>query len=109
MSVTPNYKNALDLPIFNTISKAASNLDLETYVIGGYVRDFILKRDKSNDIDIVAIGSGIDLANEVAQLLPGKHKVAIFKTYGTAMIKDGPIELEFVGARKESYHLNSRK
>ena len=70
--VNPSYISALENPIFRTISKAASNLNLESYVIGGYVRDFILKRGEVKDIDIVAIGSGIDLAKEVSNLLPGK-------------------------------------
>ena len=81
---------------------------MESYVIGGYVRDYLLKRGEAKDIDIVAVGSGIDLAEEVSKLLPGKPKVSIFKTYGTAMLKSGGIELEFVGARKESYSEESR-
>src|SRR5690554_1581833 len=104
----PTYTSALGNPIFRTISKAASNLNLESYVIGGYVRDFMLKRGDAMDIDIVAVGSGIELAEEVSKLLPGKPKVSIFKTYGTAMLKSSGIELEFVGARKESYSEESR-
>tara|TARA_R110002072_G_scaffold1587_1_gene13280 strand:+ start:74519 stop:75946 length:1428 start_codon:yes stop_codon:yes gene_type:complete len=103
-----NFKNALNQPIFNTVSKAASRLDLETYVIGGFVRDLILKRGDAKDIDVVAVGSGIDLAKEVSNLLPGNPKVSVFKNYGTAMLKSGGIELEFVGARKESYSEESR-
>lgn len=103
-----SYPSALLNPIFRTVSKAAENLGLESYVIGGYVRDFLLKRGDGNDIDIVAVGSGIALAEEVSRLLPGKPKVNIFKTYGTAMIKRGSLELEFVGARKESYSKESR-
>lgn len=102
------YISALENPIFRTVSKASQNLNLESYVIGGYVRDFILKRGDAKDIDIVAIGNGIELAQEVSKLLPGKPKVSIFKTYGTAMLKSGGIELEFVGARKESYSEESR-
>ena len=102
------YISALKNPIFRTISKASNNLNLESYVIGGYVRDFLLKRGDAKDIDIVAVGSGIDLAEEVSKLLPGKPKVSVFKTYGTAMLKSGGIELEFVGARKESYSEESR-
>lgn len=102
------YNSALENPIFRTISKGSLNLNLESYVIGGYVRDFLLKRGDAKDIDIVAIGSGIDLAQEVSKLLPGKPTVSIFKTYGTAMLKSGGIELEFVGARKESYSEESR-
>ncbi|WP_432411383.1 CCA tRNA nucleotidyltransferase [Rasiella sp. SM2506] len=103
-----NYKSALQHPVFRVISKAAEQLQLETYVIGGYVRDHILQRGDAKDIDIVAVGSGIALARKVAELLPGKPKVSVFKTYGTAMLKSGGIELEFVGARKESYSENSR-
>lgn len=102
------FPNALKDPIFRVISRAASELDLETYVIGGYVRDYLLNRGESKDIDVVAVGSGIDLANKVSELLPGKPKVVIYKTYGTAMLKSAGIELEFVGARKESYSEDSR-
>jgi poly(A) polymerase len=103
-----NYKTALNLPIFNTVSKAASRLNVETYVIGGFVRDYILRRGDAKDIDIVAVGNGIDLAQEVSRLLPAKPRVSVFKTYGTAMLKSGGLELEFVGARKESYSEDSR-
>ncbi|WP_046759211.1 CCA tRNA nucleotidyltransferase [Kordia jejudonensis] len=103
-----NYKEALQLNIFSTISKAATELQLETYVIGGFVRDFILKRGDAKDIDVVAVGSGIALAKKVASLLPNKPKVQVFKNYGTAMIKTKEIEVEFVGARKESYERGSR-
>lgn len=106
--VRPSYISALQNPIFRTISKASKNLNLESYVIGGYVRDFLLNRGEAKDIDIVAVGSGIDLAQEVSKLLPGKPKVSIFKSYGTAMLKNGGMELEFVGARKESYTEESR-
>lgn len=102
------YISALENPIFRTISRASKNLNLESYVIGGYVRDHILKRGEAKDIDIVAVGSGIELAQEVSKLLPGKPQVSVFKTYGTAMLKNGGIELEFVGARKESYSEESR-
>ena len=105
---TPNYKTALDNPIFNSVSKAASHLKLDTYVIGGFVRDFLLDRGDAKDIDIVAVGSGITLAKEVSKLLPGKPNVSVFKSYGTAMLKSSGIELEFVGARKESYSEDSR-
>ncbi len=108
MAKTTNYTTALTNPIFRTIAQAATNLGLESYVIGGFVRDFILKRGDAKDIDVVAVGSGIELAKEVSNLLPGKPKVSIFKTYGTAMLKTGGIEIEFVGARKESYNEDSR-
>ena len=103
-----NYKTALQNPVFNVLSKAATALGLETYVIGGFVRDHLLNRGTAKDIDIVTVGSGIALAKKVAEILPGKPKVSVFKTYGTAMLKTGGIELEFVGARKESYSENSR-
>jgi poly(A) polymerase len=105
---TPNYRTAILLPVFEYISSAAVGLNIDSYVIGGFVRDFILKRSKSKDIDIVAVGSGIELANKVAELLPRKPKVQIFKTYGTAMLKFDQLEIEFVGARKESYETHSR-
>lgn len=103
-----NYKQALRHPIFNSISKSAKAMDVECYVIGGFVRDYLLKRGTAKDIDIVAIGSGIELAKKVAETLPDKPKVQIFKTYGTAMLKYKDVEVEFVGARKESYTENSR-
>ena len=104
-----NYKEAIQHPIFKIISQAADELGVKSYVIGGYVRDFILKRTSPKDIDIVAVGSGIDLAKKVAQKLENKPKVQVFKNYGTAMINAGDFEVEFVGARKESYHFDSRK
>ncbi|WOD43920.1 CCA tRNA nucleotidyltransferase [Hwangdonia lutea] len=103
-----NYKEALQHPIFKIISQSAKELQLDSYVIGGFVRDYILKRGDAKDIDIVAIGSGIELAKQVAKNLPNKPKVQIFKTYGTAMLRHDDIEIEFVGARKESYNENSR-
>jgi len=102
------YMDALKHPIFEYISKAAVELQLETYVIGGFVRDYFLKRGTPKDVDVVAIGSGIELARKVAQLLPDKPKVQVFKTYGTAMLRFNNIEVEFVGARKESYNEDSR-
>ncbi|WP_034040991.1 CCA tRNA nucleotidyltransferase [Wocania ichthyoenteri] len=103
-----NYKEALYHPIFKIISQSANELQLDSFVIGGFVRDHILKRGAAKDIDIVAIGSGIELAKQVAKNLPNKPKVQIFKTYGTAMLRYDDIEIEFVGARKESYNENSR-
>ncbi|TCI95034.1 CCA tRNA nucleotidyltransferase [Tenacibaculum sp. M341] len=102
------FKEALSNEIFNYITKASEELQLESYVIGGFVRDFILKRGTAKDIDVVAVGSGIELAEKVASLLPTKPKVQIFKTYGTAMLRFNDIEVEFVGARKESYNRESR-
>ena len=103
-----NYKKALQHPIFSFITKASSELNLKTFVIGGFVRDFILDRGTAKDIDVVAVGSGIELAKRVAKLLPNKPKVQVFKTYGTAMLRYNDIEIEFVGARKESYAEDSR-
>lgn len=88
------------------IGEQADELQLECYVIGGWVRDLLLHRP-SKDIDVVVVGSGIDLATAVHKHLRGSH-LSVFKTYGTAQVKKGDIELEFVGARRESYHRDSR-
>ncbi|SDH70178.1 CCA tRNA nucleotidyltransferase [Myroides phaeus] len=109
MNETPIYKEALTHSIFDYVSTAAQELNVDCYVIGGFVRDFLLKRDSKKDIDIVAVGSGIELALKVSQLLPNKPKVQVFKNYGTAMLRYEDIDVEFVGARKESYHFDSRK
>ncbi len=103
-----NYKSALNNKIFEVISQASQELNIDSYVIGGFVRDLLLKRDFKKDIDVVAVGSGIELALKVSQLLPKKPKVQVFKTYGTAMLRFEDTEIEFVGARKESYHFESR-
>ncbi len=103
-----NIKQALNHKIFETVSRAAAQLNLESYVIGGFVRDLLLGRDYKKDIDIVAVGSGIDLALKVSELLPHKPKVQVFKNYGTAMLRYQDIDIEFVGARKESYEFTSR-
>ena len=103
-----NYKSALNNKIFEVISQASQELNLESYVIGGFVRDLLLERDFKKDIDVVAVGSGIELALKVSELLPKKPKVQVFKTYGTAMLRFEDTEIEFVGARKESYNLDSR-
>lgn len=101
-------EQALKHRIFEVISKSAEELGLDSYVIGGFVRDFILNRGVSKDIDVVAIGSGIELAKQVSKNLNGNPKVQVFKTYGTAMLQYDNIEIEFVGARKESYREDSR-
>ncbi|MCV9385408.1 CCA tRNA nucleotidyltransferase [Reichenbachiella ulvae] len=93
--------------IFDHVSSAANELGVETYVIGGFVRDILLKRP-SKDIDFVCVGSGIELAKSSAKKLQTK-KVATYKNFGTAMVKYEDHELEFVGARKESYRKESRK
>lgn len=103
-----NFKSELDTnQIFGVVSRASRKLGLETYVVGGFVRDLILKRH-SKDIDFVCIGSGIQLANEVGHEL-GDVPATVFKNFGTAMIKHQDFDLEFVGARKESYRNESRK
>ena len=103
-----SHKLALSSEIFSVISKASKQIQIDSYVIGGFVRDFLLKRGTAKDIDIVAVGSGIELAQKVAELLPNKPKVQVFKTYGTAMLRYKDVEVEFVGARKESYTEDSR-
>ncbi len=104
-----NYSKALNHKIFKVISEAAEDLSVDAYVIGGFVRDHILERCEPKDIDIVAVGSGIELAKKVSEKLPNKPKVQIFKNFGTAMLRSEDMEIEFVGARKESYRKDSRK
>jgi putative nucleotidyltransferase with HDIG domain len=103
------YRKALENPVFKVVGKAAEDLGLDCYVIGGYVRDYFLDRGQQKDIDIVAVGSGISLAKQVASHMPGNPKVHVYKNFGTAMIRQGDLHLEFVGARKESYRRDSRK
>ena len=103
-----NYQEAISNEIFTIIAKASKNLNLKSYVIGGFVRDYFLQRGTAKDIDIVVVGSGIELAKQVSKLLPNKPKVQVFKTYGTAMLRFQDMEIEFVGARKESYSEDSR-
>ena len=93
--------------IFQLMSGVADDLGIECYLIGGYVRDLLLQRP-SKDIDVVVVGSGIDMAKAVAQKLGKNTHVSIFKTYGTAQVKNRQYELEFVGARRESYQQESR-
>ncbi len=88
---------------------SAQELGVTCYVIGGFVRDYLLGWGVPKDIDVVAVGSGIALAKKVASKLEGRPQVSVFKNFGTAMVKHGTLELEFVGARKESYDRNSRK
>lgn len=101
-------KKHLQHPIFKIIADEAEAMNAEVFVVGGYVRDIFLKRD-SKDIDIVVLGSGIDLAKLVAAKLGDDVHVNYFKNFGTAMIKYHDLEIEFVGARKESYRSDSRK
>ena len=104
-----HYQHLLDpYPVLKRIGAVADELQLETYVIGGFVRDLLLQRP-SKDIDIMCVGSGITLARAVAQALGVKQDVAVFKNFGTAMVPWKGGELEFVGARKESYNRASRK
>ena len=98
----------LDKDIFHKISEAADSLHLECYVVGGYVRDLFLERP-SNDIDVVVVGSGIQVASELKKLLGKKAYLSVFRNFGTAQVKYKDTEVEFVGARKESYHRDSRK
>ncbi len=98
----------LDKDIFHHISEAADKLGLECYVVGGYVRDLFLERP-SNDIDVVVVGSGIQVASELKNILGKKAHLSVFKNFGTAQVKYRDTEVEFVGARKESYSHDSRK
>lgn len=103
-----NCSTLLDqYPIFQQIQLVADELQLDTYVVGGFVRDFFLERP-SKDIDIVCVGSGIQLAQALAEQLGNHTQVAVFKNFGTAMLKWQDWEIEFVGARKESYNQDSR-
>lgn len=102
-----NLAHEIGQPVFKTIGQVADQLDLKTFVVGGYTRDLILKRP-SKDIDFVCVGSGIALAQAVARALDSAH-VTIFKNFGTAQVRYQELELEFVGARKESYRADSRK
>ena len=98
----------LDKDIFHHISNAADKLGLECYVVGGYVRDLFLERP-SNDIDVVVVGSGIQVASELKAILGKKAHLSVFRNFGTAQVKYKHTEVEFVGARRESYSHDSRK
>ena len=102
-----NLKEDLKLPVFRQIGAAADELGREVYVVGGYVRDIFLRRE-SSDIDFVTVGSGIELAERVAERLNRRKHLSVYATYGTAQVKAEGLELEFVGARRESYHRESR-
>lgn len=108
-----NYTDAelaqlLDKDIFKTIGRVADHLHMECYVVGGYVRDLFLER-ASNDIDMVVVGSGIRVAEELKDQLGRKAHLSVFRNFGTAQVKYRDLEVEFVGARKESYSHDSRK
>ena len=94
--------------IFQLISSVAQELGSPAYVVGGYVRDRLLGRP-SKDMDIVCVGSGIQLALAIAKKLKPRPKVTVYKRFGTAMLRHGDMEVEFVGARRESYRSDSRK
>ncbi|WP_276390199.1 CCA tRNA nucleotidyltransferase [Eudoraea chungangensis] len=104
-----NFKQELQDEVFPIIAKSAADIGIDCYVIGGFVRDLMLHKKIPKDIDIVAVGSGIALAKKVAEAIPGKPKISVFKNFGTAMIRHKALELEFVGARTESYQADSRK
>jgi len=108
LKLQDNFTETLKSQLFGILKEVVSDLDIKAYVIGGFVRDHLLNREEKNDVDIVAIGSGIDLAHAVQKKLIGAKPVKVFKTYGTAMIQWNNIDLEFVGARKESYNYESR-
>ena len=103
-----NVKDQIAEPVFELVGKAADEIGVDAYVVGGYVRDIFLKRT-SKDVDFVCVGSGIELASKVAGLAGQKNHLTVFKNFGTAQVKWNSFDLEFVGARKESYRSDSRK
>lgn len=102
------FANKLYHPVFQIIKEVSAENNLSVYVVGGWVRDLLLERE-SKDIDIVVVGSGIELATQITDKLPRKQELKIFKNFGTAMLRMDDWEIEFVGARKESYRADSRK
>ena len=102
-----NFLEKVESPIFKMVGEIADRMGREAYVVGGFVRDLFIGRS-SKDIDFVTVGSGIELAQEVAKTLGPKAKLSVFPNFGTAQVKFKDMELEFVGARKESYNRNSR-
>ena len=98
----------LDQPIFHLIGEVADDMAVECYVVGGYVRDIFLQRP-SKDIDVVVVGSGIAVAKQLKNKLGREAHLSVFKNFGTAQVKWHKLEVEFVGARKESYSHDSRK
>lgn len=103
-----NLSSSLQHSVFKTVSRVADDAGVQAFVVGGYVRDLLLKRT-SKDIDFVCVGSGIELAEKVAEALGPKVRVNVYKNFGTAQISMEDLDLEFVGARKESYRAESRK
>ena len=108
MKIQTDFSKTLNQPLFKVLKDTVHEVGIKAFVIGGWVRDHLLERDQKKDIDIVALGSGIDLALALQKKLPGAKPVQVFKTYGTAMVHWEGIDLEFVGARKESYDPESR-
>lgn len=102
-------EKALIHPIFELVRETSEELGRESYVVGGYVRDFLLTGEWKTDIDFVTVGSGVELAQKVHSKAKGASKLSVFKRFGTAMFRWQGVEIEFVGARKESYSQNSRK
>jgi poly(A) polymerase len=105
-SVHPELAKKIDKKVFHLVGEAADSLNRDCYVVGGYVRDLMLHR-RSKDIDFVTVGSGIEVAREVAGKLKKSH-LSVFRNFGTAQVKNSSYELEFVGARRESYKRDSR-
>ena len=103
-----DFSQILEQAVFQVFIACVSETKIESYVVGGFVRDHLLGRKSGSDIDVVSVGSGIDLAKAVQRKLPGARPVQVFKSYGTAMVQWNDITLEFVGARKESYSEESR-
>ena len=101
-------KNKIDTPLFHKLTETADEMGLECYLVGGYVRDLILERP-TNDIDVVVVGSGIKMAEAFSKKLGRHAHLSVFRNFGTAQVKWHGNEVEFVGARKESYQRNSRK
>lgn len=102
-------QEAVTLPLFKNVCEVADLINQETYVVGGFVRDYLLGREQKKDIDFVTVGNGILLAKELSKSLGNTSQVSVFKRFGTAMFRHKEIDLEFVGARKESYSEDSRK
>ena len=104
-----NLKQYLTHPVLKIVSRIADEENVKAFVIGGFVRDLLLYKDSSRpkDIDIVVVGSGIEIAQKVRNAIKGKVPLSIFKNFGTAMLKWKDVEIEFVGARKESYRQDS--
>ena len=103
-----NLSESLAHPVFKAIGAVADRRGVQAYVVGGYVRDLLLQRE-SKDVDFVCVGSGIDLAEAVAKELGPSVHVNVFRNFGTAQVIYDDLDLEFVGARKESYRAESRK